>query len=272
MRKNSETVVAVKNLTVAIDDKIVLKDVTFDIHQGEFWGILGPNGSGKTTLIRTLLGMITPVSGAIRVLGSTLDQLGTKRQLLGYVPQHMAIDYHFPISVKEVVLLGRSGKIGLGRRPKAEDYDAVERALQQVQLSHLKNRQIGHLSGGERQRVLIARALALEPEILFLDEPTAALDVGATESFYEWLNSMRAGLHLTMVIVSHDVGVISRYVNVVACLNKTLVAHGIPDQILNNENLEKMYGCEAVFFHHGKVPHIVVSEPDRMDFIKGQDS
>ncbi|HPG38083.1 MAG TPA: metal ABC transporter ATP-binding protein [bacterium] len=266
------TIISVENLSVEIEDKLILKDVTFNICEGEFWGILGPNGSGKTTLLRTLLGMIQPVSGSIRVFDAAPDKLGNKRQLLGYVPQHMTIDYHFPISVKQVVMLGRCGKIGLGKRPRAEDHTAVDKALQQVQLTHLMDRQIGRLSGGERQRVLIARALALEPKILFLDEPTAALDVGATESFYEWLNSMHSGLHLTMVIVSHDVGVISRYVNVIACLNKTLVAHGIPEQILNNENLEKMYGCEAVFFHHGKVPHLVVPEPGHVDYMKERQS
>ena len=117
----------------------------------------------------------------------------------------------------------------------------------------------------------VSRALALEPQILFLDEPTAALDVGASESFYEWLNKMRSSLNITLVIVSHDVGVISRYVSTIACLNQTMVAHGVPEKVLNKENLEKMYGCEAVFFHHGKVPHMVVSEPHSHSHLKGEE-
>jgi len=270
MEKNNKVVISSEDLCVTFDDKIILKDITFQVLHGEFWGILGPNGSGKTTLIRALLGLVKPIAGSIKILGLPPEKLGSKRELIGYVPQHSLIDYNFPINVKDVILLGRSGKIGLGRRPGPEDFAAVMKSLELVNLTHLANQQIGRLSGGERQRVLIARALALEPKILFLDEPTAALDVGATESFYEWLNSMRSRLNITLVIVSHDVGVISRYVNTIACLNRTLVAHGIPDKVLNKDNLEKMYGCEAVFFHHGEVPHMVVSEPHQTDYFKGE--
>jgi len=271
MQKN-DIVISTENLSVAFDDKIVLKNITFQIRHGEFWGILGPNGSGKTTLIRTFLGLVKPFAGQIKIFGLSPDKLGSNRELIGYVPQHSQIDFNFPITVNDVILLGRSGKIGLGRRPGKIDHEAVKKSLELVNLTHLANRQIGRISGGERQRVLIARALALEPQILFLDEPTAALDVGASESFYEWLNKMRSSLNITLIIVSHDVGVISRYVSSIACLNQTLVVHGIPEEVLNKENLEKMYGCEAVFFHHGKVPHIVVKEPQQYDYIKGKKS
>lgn len=267
---NNKIVISTEKLSVAFEDRIVLKDITFQIRHGEFWGILGPNGSGKTTLIRTLLGLVKPIAGNIRIFGYPPDKLGARRELIGYVPQHSQVDFDFPITVKDVIMLGRSGKIGVGRRPGRVDFDAVKKSLEFVNLVHLADRQIGRISGGERQRVLIARALALEPQILFLDEPTAALDVGAADSFYEWLNKMRSSLNITLVIVSHDVGVISRYVNKIACLNQTLVVHGIPEKVLNKENLEKMYGCEAVFFHHGKVPHIVVSEPQQYDHLKGK--
>ena len=269
MSQTDKIIISTEHLSVAYDDKLILDDVTFSVERGQFWGILGPNGSGKTTLLKTLLGLIQPLSGTVRVLGMPPNKLGAKRDKIGYVPQFSQIDFNFPIDVKQMVLLGRAHKIGLGKRPEKSDRNAAIEALDMVNLSHLANRQIGMLSGGERQRVLIARALALQPDILFLDEPTASLDVGTMESFYEWLDVMHKKLDITLVLVSHDVGVISRYVNCVACLNGRLVAHGIPEQVLSQDNLENMYGCDAVFFHHGKVPHIVVSEPPHKDFIEG---
>ncbi|RPI03680.1 MAG: metal ABC transporter ATP-binding protein [Calditrichaeota bacterium] len=246
------------NLSVAYQDKLVLEDVSFTVREGDFWGILGPNGSGKTTLLRSMLGLIKPFSGSITVLGSAPMNLGAKRDQIGYVPQHAHIDFNFPIHVRDVVLLGRSRKIGIGRRPGAKDRESVDKALERVDIQDLANRQIGRLSGGQRQRVLIARALALEPDILLLDEPTAALDVTAAEGFYEWLHSMHLKMKLTLVLVSHDVGVVSRYVSAVACLNRRLVAHGVPAEVLAQDTLEQMYGCDAMFFGHGRVPHMVV--------------
>ncbi len=258
---SAEIVIECLQLSVAYQDKLALEDVTFSIHRNEFWGILGPNGSGKTTLLKSMLGLLTPVQGTIRVFGVAPQKLGPLRDRIGYVPQHSQIDFNFPLQVHEMVLLGRCRKMGLGRRASGEDIEAVEKALERVEMQHLAHRQIGRLSGGERQRALIARALALEPEILLLDEPTAALDVSATEGFYEWLHHMHSQLHMTLVLVSHDVGVVSQYVNAIACLNKKLVAHGRPTDVLNQESLEQMYGCDVMLFQHGKVPHMVVPSP-----------
>ncbi len=255
----SEIIVRAEHLSVAYQDKLVLEDITFDIHAGEFWGILGPNGSGKTTLLRAMLGLNEPFSGSITMFGKNPHELGSERDRIGYVPQHAIIDFNFPIRVKDVVLLGRSRKIGIGHRASQSDKDAVAQAMEFVEITDLADRQIGRLSGGQRQRVLIARALALQPSILLLDEPTAALDVNAAESFYEWLNNMHEKMNLTLVLVSHDVGVVSRYVSSVACLNRTLVAHGVPSEVLAGGALEKMYGCDAMLFGHGKVPHMVVT-------------
>jgi zinc transport system ATP-binding protein len=261
MSEQLEKVLSIENLFVAYQDKLVLENISFQINRGDFWGILGPNGSGKTTLLRSMVGLVKPLSGKVKVFGFAPDDLGAHRDRIGYVPQHVSIDYNFPIKVRDAVMLGRSRKIGIGKRPKEADRQAVSRALELVEITGIADRQIGRLSGGQRQRVLIARALALEPELLLLDEPTAALDVGATQSFYEWLHSMHEQMQLTLVIVSHDVGVVSRYVSALACLNRKMVAHGLPAEVLNKVTLEEMYGCDALFFDHGKVPHLVVSSP-----------
>ncbi|MBN1482097.1 metal ABC transporter ATP-binding protein [candidate division KSB1 bacterium] len=256
---NDNVLISARHLSVAYQDKLVLEDITFDIRRGEFWGVLGPNGSGKTTLLRTILGLTLPISGSIQIFGKNPAELGVERDRIGYVPQHALIDFNFPIRVKDVVLLGRSRKIGIGKRAGESDLEAVDAAMKLVEITDLANRQIGRLSGGQRQRVLIARALALQPEILLLDEPTAALDVNAAESFYEWLHAMHEKMKLTLVLVSHDIGVVSRYVSAVACLNRTLVAHGVPAEVLAGDTLEKMYGCDAMLFGHGAVPHMVVT-------------
>ena len=258
MDVSPDPVIETRHLYVAYHDKLVLEDITFSVNRTEFWGILGPNGSGKSTLLKAILGLIEPLSGQACVFGKQSTQLNNERRRIGYVPQSVEMNLQFPINVWDVVMLGRSRLIGSGRRPKANDKQAVRKALQQVEMIEHADQSIGHLSGGQRQRALIARALATEPEILILDEPTAALDINATESFYEWLHNMQQQMKLTLIIVSHDVGVISQYVDAVACLNKRLVTHGIPNQVLGKDTLEEMYGCQAMFFGHGEVPHLVV--------------
>ncbi|MDZ7315481.1 MAG: metal ABC transporter ATP-binding protein [candidate division KSB1 bacterium] len=254
----NEVIVETRNLYVAYEDKIVLEDITFSLHRGEFWGIFGPNGSGKTTLLRAILGLVPPFSGEIRVFGKPPDELNDLRDRIGYVPQHAKLDFSFPIRVREAVLLGRSRRMGLGKRPQPEDWKAVDQALELVEIADLADRQIGRLSGGQRQRVLIARALAVEPELLLMDEPTAALDVNAAESFYEWLHSTHQKMNLTIMLVSHDISVVSRHVTAVACLNRRLVAHGLPEEVLSQETFDGMYGCDVLLFSHGNLPHMVV--------------
>ncbi len=250
--------IRLENVTVGYGKQVVLEDVSLTIPRGAFWAILGPNAAGKTTLLRTMLGLLVPQKGKVEIFGRPPKQLGSWRRWIGYVPQHhQAALVRFPLRAYDVVMMGRYPHIGLVRRPGPEDHKHVRRALKRVDMAHAAQKPWFSLSGGERQRILMARALAAQPRLLLLDEPTAGVDVAATQSLYELLRELHQE-GMTVVVVSHDVGVIAQYVNGVACLNRRLVAHGRPEEVLTQETLETMYGCEAVFLHHGGIPHMVV--------------
>jgi ABC-type Mn2+/Zn2+ transport system ATPase subunit len=250
-------VVELERVTVCYRDLVALEAVTFKVALGEFVALIGPNGSGKTTLIKTILGLVKPASGTVRLFGKPPEQLNSDWKRIGYVPQVAQIDSHFPIRALDVVLMGRYGRLGLLRRPGPGDREAARRALEQVGIADLARRPIGRLSGGQRQRVLVARALANEPELLLLDEPTTGVDVGTTEGLFDLLETLHHQ-GITILVVSHDVGVVAQHVDQVACVNRRLVAHGRPEQVLRGEVLECMYGPQAALMGHGEVPHMVV--------------
>jgi ABC-type Mn2+/Zn2+ transport system ATPase subunit len=182
----------------------VLDRVSLVLHQGEFVALIGANGSGKTTLLRTLLGFLKPTSGEIRLFEAPVGQGRTTRKRIGYVPQSLAIDFKMPMTVRDVVAMGRYGLIGLGRRPGKADRQAVEQALRDVGIADLAARPIGHLSGGELQKVQIARALCQNPELLLLDEPTSSLDLGAQRECLDLIARLHGERNLTTLIVMHD--------------------------------------------------------------------
>ncbi len=251
------------DVTVAYGRQVILEGVTLTIPQGAFWAILGPNAAGKTTLLRTILGIVRPQRGRVEVFGRPPRRLGSWRVWIGYVPQqHTMTPVRFPLRAYDVVMMGRYRRIGLFRRPGPEDHRQAQAALAQVGMTHAAHKPWYALSGGERQRILLARALATRPRLLLLDEPTAGVDAAATRTLYEMLYELhRQGI--TVVVVSHDVGVISQYVDGVACLNRRLVTHGRPEEVLTRSTLESMYGCEVLFLHHGAVPHIVLHQHER---------
>ncbi len=184
----------------------ILQDINIDINPGEYIGIIGPNGSGKTTFLRTLLGLLNPMSGTITI-NNGAEKNHSKHQI-GYVPQSTKIPRNFPLNVKETVLMGLYGQIGLLHRPKPQDKKAAEKALHMVHLWKFRNRPIGHLSGGEQQKAIIARALVSNAKILLLDEPTSSLDFQMTKSVFELVGELNQKYHYTIVIVHHNIELI----------------------------------------------------------------
>jgi zinc transport system ATP-binding protein len=218
----------------------VLNRVSFLIHPGDFLALIGPNGSGKTTLLKVILGLLKPAQGVIRVFGSTINEFRSWYKI-GYVPQKAThIDPLFPVSVEEVVAMGLlSGKKDPKPSKKSESIQ-LEKALSLVGLEDLKYWRIGKLSGGQQQRVFIARAIVNQPEILFLDEPTTGVDTRTHDHFYEMLDDLNKKEGMTIVLVTHEIGIINKHVSQVACLNQSLVYHGTHSEFCRSAEFKEM--------------------------------
>ncbi|MEP7167176.1 MAG: metal ABC transporter ATP-binding protein [Candidatus Woesebacteria bacterium] len=243
--------IKVDNLSFRYGSENVLENVSFDIHAGEFVGIIGPNGSGKTTLLKLLLGLLPTQQGSIQIFGKSV-QIGTYGKYVGYIPQKVTqSETRFPITVREVVALGRVHPDRILQPLGTKDKKLISEAISAVELSDFSNRLLSELSGGQQQRVFIAKALASEPKLLILDEPTVGIDVQSQETFYRLLSSLNKDKGLTIVIVSHDVDVVMNEVTTVLCLNKTLIYHGNPKTFLKEEYLEQLYGKNRRFIIHG---------------------
>lgn len=249
----SGPLVEIDHLTAGYNGEIILNDINLRIEKEDFIGLIGPNGGGKTTLLKTILGLIEPKSGTIRVMG---DLPQNARNLIGYVPQFTEYDSDFPITVSDVVRMGRLGPNRLFKPYSVEDDAIVEKCLSWVELLPQKKRALGELSGGQRQRVYIARALATEPELLILDEPTISVDIEARTHIYDLLHNIN--LHgVTILLVSHDLNVISSYVKTIGCLNRTLHYHG--EKQVTADMLKAGYNCPVDLIAHG-LPHRVLAE------------
>lgn len=240
----------VEHLWFAFDERPIIQDVNFRLEQGDFLGILGPNGGGKTTLLKLLLGLLKPDKGTIRILGQEPRDASHR---VGYVPQHTDFNISFPISALELALMGRLSQARIGRRYSREDRSKVEEALKRVGMWEERATPIGHLSGGQRQRVFIARALATDPKILFLDEPTSSVDAEFQVDLYGFLRDLNRSV--TIVVITHDIGVISRHVKSVACINRKMIFHG--EGQITTEMLNMAYQCPVDLIAHG-IPHRVL--------------
>lgn len=221
------TAVSVRDLRVDLGGRRVLDGITLDVERGEFVALLGPNGAGKTTLLRAVLGVISPAAGSVGIGGRPPRRA---RSTLGYVPQRHEFAWDFPIDVDHVVMSGRTGLLGVRRRPGVADWQAVTRALERVGLLGLRRRTVGELSGGQRQRVLVARALAVDPDVLLLDEPYTGLDLPAQELLAGLFARLAADGH-AIVMATHDlVGALSGCTRLVL-LDRVVVADGSPAEL-----------------------------------------
>ena len=230
------TIVEIKNLDFAYGGETVLEDVNLDIRPKDFMAVIGPNGGGKTTLLKLMLGLLTPAKGTVRVDGKS-PQVASP--CIGYVPQNVHANYSFPITAIDVVLMGKlAPKNRWSRRSAANRREAMA-ALERMEMEAHADKKIGMLSGGQRQRVFIARALVAQPKLLLLDEPTASIDTKGQADFYRLLRELNQDM--TVLVVSHDLLVVSRYVKSVACVNKKLHYHDQAE--ITGEMLETMYPC-----------------------------
>lgn len=237
------SVIQLKDVSFGFNGLAVLEHINLEIRGGEFVGLVGPNGGGKSTFLRIILGLLRPTSGQVRVLGKPPAKA---RADVGYVPQFASFRRDFPISVIDTVLHGRLGKTRLIGGYSARDRKVVRAAMQEAHILDIEHRSISTLSGGQLQRVLVARALACRPKILLLDEPTSNIDMRGEEDIFDLFRQLNE--RLTIVLVSHDIGFISRYVSRVVCLNRTLVCHQTEE--LSGDSIQQLYGESMRLIHH----------------------
>jgi zinc transport system ATP-binding protein len=245
---SSEPVISLRDVSFSYGGLPVLENVSFDVGQLESMCIVGPNGGGKTTLVKLILGLLTPQAGQIRVLGRTPWQA---RVNVGYMPQHVLHDPQFPVTVMDIVLMGRLGRPGFAGFfgwHNREDRLAAWEALEQVEMREFSVRPFASLSGGQRQRVLVARALCSRPELLLLDEPTSNVDTLVESHLWQLLRKLNH--RMTILMVTHDLGVVSNLVEKVICVNRYVVVHATRD--ITGEVISDLYGGHVRMVHHGE--------------------
>lgn len=230
--------VSIHDLTVAYHRKPVLWDVDLDIPEGKLVAIIGPNGAGKSTLIKAVLDIVPRASGEVLLYGKPFKK---QRKLVGYVPQRESVDWDFPIDALGVVLMGRYGKIGWCKPITRKDRNIAIEALERVGMAEYAHRQINQLSGGQQQRVFLARALAQDSTIYFMDEPFASVDAATEKAIVQVLADLRSN-GKTVIVVHHDLQTVREYFDHVIMLNMRVVAHGPVEDVFTDENLKKTYG------------------------------
>lgn len=232
-----EPILDAQKLTVRYNGRLALEEVTFHLHAGERVAVVGPNGAGKSTLFKVVAGVLAPTSGTVTVSGSR----PAAHVCIGYVPQRSHVDWNFPVSVAEVVMMGRAAVMGAFRWPTRRDWDFVRGALDTVELGDLSRRQIGELSGGQQQRMFIARALAQEAELMLMDEPLTGLDLPAQEGILGLLDKLQKQ-KVTVMVATHDLDQAEKHFDRVMLLNRKLVGFGASKEVLTPERLAAAYG------------------------------
>jgi manganese/zinc/iron transport system ATP- binding protein len=246
--------VRLRNVTVSYDRKPAVRNVSVEIPSACRVAIVGPNGAGKSTVIKAIVGLVPLDSGEIRVHQQPIDRV---RQRVAYVPQRGAVDWDFPVLVRDVVMMGRYGRIGWLRRPCRADREMAASALERMGMAELADRQIGQLSGGQQQRVFLARALAQEADVLLLDEPFVGVDASTEEAIFALLDAASAEGR-TVVVVNHDLASVRRHFDLVLLLNGRVVAYGPPDEVIRPDILQRTYGGRLTVLD--AADHMVVIE------------
>ncbi len=254
----TETVIQIENAIVSYREDVALRGISFHVHSGEFVGIIGPNGAGKTTLLTIINGLGKLINGTVMVLGKQVVNGGRHelRKHIGYVAQLDNIDLRMPMSVREVVMIGRYGLLGLFHKPGKHDWAIVDETLEMVGMTHLAKRPIGHLSGGEQQRTAIARCLAQEPKIFLLDEPTASLDWKAQTDILELVKRIHDERQLTTLFVTHDLDALPHTCDRVVLMKDGLIIDdGTPDKLISTASLSRLYDLSPDIIEERR-PHI----------------
>jgi zinc transport system ATP-binding protein len=246
----SDTILSVDNLTVKYGSTTALYDLTFKLKKGSLAVVIGPNGAGKSSLIKAVLNLV-PHTGNVEIFEKPVKKLTKADHIkIGYVPQKFNFSKNLPITVQEILELSLS-KIPLSKIDKKRRIDTF---LEMAHLKKMRNEMIGNLSGGQMQRVLIARALTFLPEIIFMDEPLAGIDIAGEKTFYEFMDAINTQYGITIILVSHDVTIIDRFADTVLCLNKRLICWGNPREVLSEQNLKALYGHDVGVFKHKPCP------------------
>lgn len=236
--------IQVEDVTVHYGDVLALDGVTLSLAHGRVCGLVGMNGSGKSTLFKTIMGMIRPDTGTVRIDGGTPIR-ARKTGVIGYVPQSEDVDWAFPLSVRDVVMTGRYGHLGFTRRPRRADHEAVAHALDRVELTELADRQIGQLSGGQRKRAFVARGIAQGARVLLLDEPFAGVDKRSEATITRLLREL-ASAGAAVLISTHDLHALPGLADEALLLMRTVLAHGSPGEVLRPENLALAFGLDVL--------------------------
>ena len=245
----------IKNLSFNVRGQRILSNISLEIFSAEYIAIIGPNGGGKTTLIRMLLGLDNPTSGEVRIFGKLLKDFKDWYKI-GYVPQRAShVDSSFPATVLDIVKMGRTSQLGFFASLSKEDEDLIHDAMSKMDVIDLKDKMIGTLSGGQRQRVMIARALASKPEILILDEPNTGVDMVSQKSFYALLRKLNKEDNITIVFITHDIGVIADDIARLFTINQKATICNNPKQTLSCEDMSALYGIDAHLLHNHKHGH-----------------
>ncbi len=235
--KHDQPILDISDLTFRYNGRDALESVTFHLHEGERVAIVGPNGAGKSTLIKVIAGVLQPTSGEVNIYGARPN----KHVCIGYIPQRNQVDWHFPVSVADVVMMGRSAKLGPFNFPHKRDWEIVNHALETVELVNLSGRQISQLSGGQQQRMFIARALAQEAELMLMDEPLTGLDAPSQEGILTLLDRLKSE-KVTVMVATHDLDQAAAHFDRIMLLNHKIVAFGNPNEVLHTDNLLQAYG------------------------------